>query len=290
MLTQNTIALVYDFDGTLSPQPMQEYTLLPKLGITPDEFWGRVDRESAETISEKMLVYMRLVLELAAERKVNISRKDFLEMASDIKYFPGVEQWFARINDYVAEHSNQQVQVLHYVISAGMREILDGVSIRPFFKQIYASEYHFNDQGVATFPKVLITDTSKTQYLFRVNKGREALTESINEHMPEDQRPIPFHNMIYIGDGMTDVPSMALTKKNGGHTIAVYSDRGRHGKEVCVDLLRAKRVDFIAPADYQEGSELSRRTQLLLDAVISGIAFRNEAALCLQENGLKNDA
>jgi 2-hydroxy-3-keto-5-methylthiopentenyl-1-phosphate phosphatase len=286
MRPQNTIAIVYDFDGTLSPQPMQEYTLLPKLGITPDEFWGRVDQESRETISEKMLVYMRLVLELADEKKISISRQDFAAMAKDIKYFPGVESWFERINRYVEETSRQQVNVVHYIISAGMKEILEGVSIGGFFKQIYASEYHFNDLGQATFPKVLITDTSKTQYLFRVNKGKEALTESINEHMPEHERPIPFQNMIYIGDGMTDVPSMALTKKNGGHTIAVYGEGSTHHKKVCKDLLAARRVDFIAPADYRTDALLFNRMQLLLDSVVSGIAFRQEVERCKLENGL----
>ncbi len=289
MTRQNTIALVYDFDGTLSPQPMQEYTLLPKLGITPDEFWGRVQRESAETVSEKMLVYMRLVLELAQERHVKISRRDFRAMAADIKYFPGVEDWFARINTYVKARSKGRVKVVHYIISAGMKEILEGVSIRRHFRQIYASEYHFNYQGIATFPKVLITDTSKTQYLFRVNKGRETLNESINEHMPEDDRPIPFHNMIYVGDGMTDVPSMALTKKNGGHTIAVYPERGEHDRAVCVNLLAAGRVDFIAPADYRARSTLARRTELLLDAMIANIAYRTETEACKRDNGLAAD-
>lgn len=286
MSRQNTIALVYDFDGTLSPQPMQEYTLLPKLGITPDEFWGRVQKESAETVSEKMLVYMRLVLELAQERHVKIARQDFRAMARDIQYFPGVEDWFGRINAYVRAQSRGRVKVLHYIISAGMREILEGVSIRRHFRQIYASEYHFNFQGIATFPKVLITDTSKTQYLFRVNKGREALTESINEHMPERERPIPFRNMIYIGDGMTDVPSMALTKKNGGHTIAVYPQDNPHDRAVCVNLLDAGRVDFIAPADYRPRSQLSRRTRLLLDAVMADIAYQQETDACKLEHGL----
>ncbi|MDE3011347.1 MAG: haloacid dehalogenase-like hydrolase [Pseudomonadota bacterium] len=286
MPQQNTIALVYDFDGTLSPQPMQEYTLLPKLGITPEEFWGRVQRESADTVSERMLVYMRLVLELAQERRVKISRRDFRAMARDIRYFEGVEDWFPRINAYVKRRSGGRVKVQHYIVSAGMKEILEGVSIRRWFRQIYASEYHFNFQGIATFPKVLITDTSKTQYLFRVNKGREALTESINEHMPEGERPIPFHNMVYVGDGMTDVPSMALTKKNGGHTIAVYPEDDGHDRAVCVDLLRARRVDFIAPADYRPRSQLSRSTELLLDALIAQIAYRAQTGSCRVEHGL----
>jgi 2-hydroxy-3-keto-5-methylthiopentenyl-1-phosphate phosphatase len=283
---QNTIAMVYDFDGTLSPQPMQEYTVLPKLGIKPKDFWGQVDRESTDTVSEKMLVYMRLLLEEAHSRKINISRSDFQAMGKNIEYFPGVQGWFSRINAYVKKKGHGQVGVQHYIISAGMKEILEGISIRRYFQQIYASEYHFNFQGIATFPKLLITDTTKTQYLFRVNKGKETLEESINEHMPEAERPIPFHNMIYIGDGMTDVPSMALTKKNGGHPLAVYTPRSRHDRDTCIELLEAKRVDFIAPADYRAESKLSKRVTLLLDSIISGIAYRREMSACHNEHGI----
>lgn len=281
---QNTIAIVYDFDGTLSPQPMQEYTVLPKLGVAPDEFWAMVDRESAETVSEKMLVYMRLLLELAHDRRVNISREDFRRMARDIEYFPGVKQWFPRLDAYVRASGRGKVKLRHYVVSAGMKEILDGISIRRHFWKIYASEYHFNFQNIATFPKLLITDTSKTQYLFRVNKGKENLDESINEHMPESQRPIPFSNMIYIGDGMTDVPSMALAKKNGGHTIAVYNPANEHSEQTCVKLLRANRVDFIAEADYTKTSRLSHRVQLLIDSIVSDIAYRREVHACKVEH------
>ncbi len=173
----------------------------------------------------------------------------------------------------------------HYVISAGQKEILDGVSIRRHFRRIYASEYHFNHHGVATFPKLLVTDTLKTQFLFRINKGKEAVVESINEHMPEAERPIPFQNMIYVGDGMTDVPSMALTKKNGGHTVAVYGKRKERQKDICVRLLEAGRADFIAEADYRKGSKLAKRMGLLLDAVISDIAYRREAFECRSEHG-----
>jgi hypothetical protein len=136
---------------------------------------------------------------------------------------------------------------------------------------------------VATFPKLLVTDTMKTQFLFRINKGRENIGESINEHMPESERPIPFQNMIYVGDGMTDVPSMALTKKAGGHTVAVYHPNGK-GRGVCVELLHAGRADFIAAADYRAGSRLTARVQLLLDAIIAGISYRREAFRCIAEN------
>jgi hypothetical protein len=124
----------------------------------------------------------------------------------------------------------------------------------------------------------------KTQFLFRINKGRELVTESINEHMPEAERPIPFPNMIYLGDGMTDVPSMALTKKSGGHTVAVYNPAEERGRAICVKLLDAGRADFIAEADYRASSKLTKRVQLLLDAIVADIAYRREAHACIQEN------
>ena len=273
---QNTIALVYDFDGTLSPQPMQEYTVLPKIGVEPAQFWAMVNREARETESDPMLVYMRHIIEALEREKVDVKREDFAVMARAIEYFPGVPTWFARMNAYVKRRSRGQVKVQHYLISAGQREILDGATIRKHFKRIYASEYHFNHHGVATFPKLLVTDTLKTQFLFRINKGRESITESINEHMPEAERPIPFPNMIYLGDGMTDVPSMALTKKSGGHAVAVYDPR-KDGRTTCLKLLDAGRVDFIAEADFRKAGKLARRVQLLLDAIIADVAYRREA-------------
>jgi phosphoserine phosphatase len=281
---QDTIALVYDFDGTLSPQPMQEYTVLPRIGVKPADFWRIVDREARATQSDKMLVYMRHIIEALERSRLDVKREDFASMARRIKYFPGVATWFARVDGYVRRRSKGAVSIRHYLISAGQREILEGASIRRHFTRIYASEYHFNHHGVATFPKLLVTDTLKTQFLFRINKGRENVTESINEHMPEAQRPIPFHNMIYIGDGMTDVPSMALTTKSGGHALAVYDPRKRRERAICVKLLRAGRVDFIAEADYTKGSRLSRRVELLLDAIIADVAYRREAWHCLEEN------
>src|SRR5688500_1647620 len=281
---QSTIAVVYDFDGTLSPQPMQEYTVLPKIGIEPQVLWPRMTRHARETQSDMMLVYMRHIIEALEVGRINVKREDFAAMAEAIEYFPGVATWFTRMNQYVRRKSAGRVKIQHYLISAGQKEILDGASIRRHFKRIYASEYHFNHHGVATFPKILVTDTMKTQFLFRINKGREGVNESINEHMPEAERPIPFQNMIYVGDGMTDVPSMALTKKSGGHTVAVYDPRGERGRATCVKLLNAGRADFIAAADYRPGSKLARRVELLLDAIVADIAYRREAFRCVAEN------
>jgi phosphoserine phosphatase len=273
---QDTIAIVYDFDGTLSPQPMHDYTVLPSIGMAPAEFWDLVAREVEATGGERMLVYMRLLLEKAFEAKTPIRRRDFARMAAQIRYYPGVSGWFERINDYVKRQGRGKVKLRHYIISAGLQEILEGVGIRRHFSKVYASGYHFDVRGAAVFPAVVITDTTKTQYLFRINKGREDLRESINEHMPEAQRPIPFRNIIYIGDGITDVPSMAVTRHNGGHGIAVHDETRPGSIETCRTLLEAGRVDFIAPADYRAKSPLARRVRLLLDSVIAGIAYDRE--------------
>lgn len=169
---QNTIAMVYDFDGTLSPQPMQEYTWLPKIGFSAGKFWEEVNRESRETVSESMLVYMRLLLKKAEDAETHIGRKDLRQMAKSIHYFPGVEGWFRRINRFVSRKGGGAIRVRHYVISAGLKEILEGITIKKYFHRIYASQYHFDHHDRAVFPKVLITDTTKTQYLFRINKGQ----------------------------------------------------------------------------------------------------------------------
>ncbi len=287
---QNTIAVVYDFDGTLSPQPMQEYTVLPKIGVEPVKFWKRVHDEARATESDPMLVYMRHIVEALEGEKLAVKREDFAIMAKAIRYFPGVEGWFDRVDDHVRTKSGGRIKLAHYLISAGQKEILEGVSIKHHFKRIYASEYHFDHHGRATFPKILVTDTMKTQFLFRINKGRELITETINEHMEEGLRPIPFPNMIYIGDGMTDVPSMALTKKNGGHTIAVFQKDEEKSLATCRKLLDAGRVDFIAPADYRPKGKLYRRVELLLDSIIAGIAYAQEVHDCKREYSPRRSA
>ena len=272
-MKQDCIAIIYDFDGTLTPKTMQEYTLLPRLGIKSKNFWEDIVQETKKTGAETMMVYMRHLLDCATEKKLSISKSEFLKMSKDIEYYDGVTTWFSKINKYVQNKSNSKIRVHHYIISAGHLEILEGISIKKYIKKIFASEYYFNKKNIAVFPKIVVTDTTKTQYLFRINKGKENLADSINEHMEETKRPIPFDNMIYIGDGLTDVPSMALIKKEGGHSIAVHQNN-RTQIKISEGLLRANRVDFIAPADYSEKSILYENMQYLLDYVIAKIKYR----------------
>ena len=268
------IALVYDFDGTLSPRPMQEYTFLPKIGEDPKSFWEESNRLAREQAADPLITYMHLMYKKAKAKGVRIDREDLVALGRGVDLFPGVTEWFDAIGTYVklrAETSG--VTLRHYLISSGLTEIIEGTPIYRHFHNVFASEYWFDPYDLP-FPKRVITDTGKTQYLFRINKGIEDLRDNINQHMPEENRPIPFSNMIYFGDGDTDVPSMAVMRKNGGHAIAVYPPGKPKAK--CVELFKAGRIDFYAAADYRRGSDLFRRTCLLIDRILADIRVQEE--------------
>jgi hypothetical protein len=271
---KKTIALVYDFDGTLSPKPMQEYAFLPKIDTDPEAFWAESNKLAKAHAADPLITYMHLLYKKAKERNVRIDRSDLVAQGKHVELFPGVEEWFDAIGDYVKSHAQSHgVALRHYLISSGLTEIIEGTSIRKRFHNVFASEYWFEAYDLP-YPKRVITDTGKTQYLFRINKGVEDLGESINQHMPEAARPIPFGNMIYFGDGDTDVPSMAVMRKNGGHAVAVHPPGKAKAK--CVGLFKAGRCDFFAPADYRDGSDLFKRTCLLLDRILADIRVQEE--------------
>lgn len=272
--TKNTIALVYDFDGTLSPRPMQEYAFLPSIGEDPARFWAESNRIAREEKADPLITYMHLLYKKAKDKGVRIDRDDLVAQGADVELFPGVVAWFDLINAYVADRAaSKGVSLRHYLISSGLTEIIEGTPIYNKFHNVFASEYWFEAYDLP-YPKRVITDTGKTQYLFRINKGIEDLGASINDHMPEEARPVPFSNMIYFGDGDTDVPSMAVTRKNGGYAIAVHPEGRDEAK--CVNLFEAGRCDFYAPADYRPDSALYRRTCLLIDRILADIATREE--------------
>jgi phosphoserine phosphatase len=271
---KKTIALVYDFDGTLSPRPMQEYAFLPEIGADARAFWAESNALAKRTEADPLITYMHLMYRKAKAKGVRIDRADLVAQGRQVELYPGVEDWFDAIGGHVKSHAQSHgVQLRHYLVSSGLTEIVEGTSIYRRFHNVFASEYWFDAYDLP-YPKRVITDTGKTQYLFRINKGVEDLGRSINQHMPEDARPIPFTNMIYFGDGDTDVPSMAVMRKNGGHAVAVYPPGKSKAK--CVELFRAGRCDFFAPADYRQGSELYRRTCLLLDRILADIRVQEE--------------
>jgi hypothetical protein len=271
---KKTIALVYDFDGTLSPKPMQEYAFLPKLGIEAKDFWAECTKLARAERADPLITYMHLMYKKAKDKGVRIDRADLVAQGKHVALYPGVESWFDAMHAYVKKRGGDaDITVKHYLVSSGLAEIIEGTKIYPHFANVFASEYWFDAYDMP-FPKRVITDTGKTQFLFRINKGLEDYNDSINAHMPEAERPIPFSNFIYFGDGDTDVPSMALLKKNGGFAIAVHGENESDVK--CVNLFKAGRCDFYAAADYRKTSDLFRRTCLLLDRIIADVKVKEE--------------
>jgi len=261
------IAIAYDFDGTLAPGNMQEHSFIPRLGLEIDEFWKESNEESKKHDMDDILSYMQLMLNKAKEKNIRVTRKALLDHGKEIRFFEGVDAFFDAINQY-AESKNADIE--HHIISSGVRDIIKGTSIASHFKNIFASGYVFDDEGVAIWPALAINYTNKTQYLFRINKGIHNSYDNslINKFVEEERRPIPFSRMIYLGDGETDVPAMKMIKFKGGTAIAVYDPDKPRGKEVCEDLIRQNRADFIAQADYTQGSKLFQILQVLINCIV----------------------
>ena len=254
------IAFMYDFDKTLCTKDMQEYTFIPNVGMTATEFWSESGKLSKEKKMDGILAYMYLMIDKARSTHIKIQREEFVKLGADLEFYPGVETWFERINRIGEELG---VKVEHYIISSGLREIIEGSSIYKYFREVFACEFLYDENNVACWPKNAVNYTTKTQFLFRINKGILDISkdEELNKYTPEDDRPVPFRNMIYIGDGLTDVPCMKLVKVNGGYSIAVYTKGKRNKVE---SLLEHGRVDFISPADYSEGGELDNTVRDIL--------------------------
>jgi phosphoserine phosphatase len=214
------IAIAYDFDGTLAPGNMQEHSFLPDIGRTPEQFWAETKELARSNDMDEILAYMWLMLKHAKNVNLSIRRDSFVKHGKTIKFFPGVEDWFQRINNHAKKHG---ARIDHYIISSGLRELVEGTTIRKHFKNVFASGFMYDADQIATWPALAVNYTNKTQHLFRINKGINNSYDNtnINKFMPLALRPIPFDNIIYIGDGETDIPAMKMVKYQGGHSIAV---------------------------------------------------------------------
>lgn len=274
---QNVIGIVYDFDGTLSPNNMQEDTIFKAYGIDKDEFWGKSKR-LVEQGYERTLAYLGLLIFDETFLKKPLSRDYLKSLAPAIQYYPGVTDFFDRVATFMKtlpEVAECQIQLEHYIISSGLKEILEGISIYHHFKKVYASEYDYGKNG-PFFPKLVINDTNKTQFLFRINKGKLNFDEDINRHMPDEERRIPFQNMVYIGDSETDIPSMTVVQKYGGHVIAVF-DRNKGVSSAIREIVEQKRADHFAPADFREEELLVKILKRILKKIVYTIAYRGSA-------------
>jgi phosphoserine phosphatase len=270
-MKQVQAAIAYDFDGTLSPKNMQEYDFIPKLKMASSAFWDEVNKHAQEQQADRVLAYMFEMLEQAKAAKVKVQKNNFEEYGKSVALFQGVDTWFDRIDEYAHEHN---IHIDHFIISSGIREMISGTPIAKKFKRIFASSFMYDHYGIAVWPALALNYTAKTQYLFR-NKGTLDINDDsgINKYVAEEDRPIPFKHMIFIGDGDTDVPCFRLVKGQGGHSIAVYKSHTQGAKKKVEPLIQQGRVNFIAPADYGPDSTLEKIVRSILDKVITDSAL-----------------
>ena len=269
------VALLYDFDKTLCTTDMEDYAFIPSLGYTPAEFWGKANAFGWENRMDGLLAYMYTMIQECAAQNIKLDRAFLNHCGESIQLFPGVREWFARINAF---GESLGVQVEHYVISSGLREIIEGSGIAQEFREIYACEFYYNENGDACWPKLDVNFTNKTQFVYRINKGILDVSrdKELNDSMPDDSKRVPFTNMIYMGDGLSDVPCMKMMRAYGGQAIAVYQQENRQGVE---DLLAKGRVDFIFPADYRAGTDLDATVRNIIRkmAIADALAEENAA-------------
>lgn len=263
-MSKPIVALIYDFDKTLSPKDMQEYSFLPGIRVEPEQFWGLCSDFALDHQMDGVLTYMYLMKKMA-QGALDLSRDKLRELGRDVAFFPGVETWFDRINAIGAENG---VEVEHYIISSGLTEIIQGSAIGDKLKAVFAASFCYDAAGQPVWPSTAVNYTNKTQYLFRINKGILDVTNDrdLNAFTPEYMRRIPFTNMIYVGDGLTDVPCMKMTKQKGGYSIVVHAP----GKtDLSDDMLLQGRADFSIEADYTENSEMEQVVTLLMRRILA---------------------
>lgn len=257
------VAIMYDFDKTLCTKDMQDYNFIPSLSMTSKDFWSLANSFGTDEHMDSILAYMYVMIQKSKEKSIPLKRETLVNNGKDIELYDGVSQWFDRINQYGAMVG---VTVEHYIISSGLKEIIEGTPISHKFKEIFACEFYYDENGEAVWPKTAVNYTNKTQFVYRINKGVLDVANDIdlNRSMPDDSKRVPFTNMVYIGDGLSDVPCMKMMKAYGGQAIAVYND---NNKEKVEQLLKEDRVDFIFPADYSENTGLDKTMKNILKKI-----------------------
>lgn len=276
-----TVAIVYDFDGTLAKGNVQENSFLPEIGISKNDFWSGVKQKTKEQDADEILVYMQEMLRVAKDSGNEVTKDKLREHGRSAQLFSGLGDgtWFERIKK---DSERYKLNIKHFIVSSGTYEMISSCLISKYFDKIFASKFIFeNDRAV--WPGLAINYTSKTQFLFRINKGVDNIwdNERVNAYMPLDERPIPFKRMIFIGDGDTDIPSMKMTTYQGGHAIAVY-DPGRQISDIrkISRLISDGRADFVAPADYTENSQLDIIVRGILGRIARNNGYRPESGSC----------
>lgn len=260
--TRPVLAICYDFDKTLSPDNMQAQGYIQSLNFEKaEEFWKKSDVLAEQNDMDQNLAYMYLMIEDAVG-KFYVTPEKLRDYGSKVELYKGVDTWFKRIREYGEANG---VKVEHYIISSGLKEMIEGTKIANEFEKIYASSFYYNDKGSAVWPAQVVNFTNKTQFLFRIEKGILDINDNkVNNYYLPDELRVPFRNIVYIGDSETDVPCMKLVNVYGGHSIGVY-DPEKQNKNKVHTLMKQSRIKYFAPADYSEGSIME---ELLQDIIL----------------------
>lgn len=275
-------AIMYDFDKTLSKSDMQDYGFIPALGMKPAEFWGATGKFQEESGMERILSYMYTMVKLSKEKGIHLTKEVLNEMGKNIQYYKGVDTWFDRINKF---GKSIGVKIEHYIISSGTKEILDGCSIAKYFKGIFGCEFYFDPvTKEPVWPKLSINYTQKTQYIYRIRKDSTDLTDDTTINTKTDKIRIPYTNMIYLGDGMTDIPCMQLVQNNHGHSIALYKDKD---EDALAKLLKEKRTNVYLKADYSEGGDLEKTIKSIISSVANEITLQEKSKKLAKKLGIE---
>lgn len=273
------LAICYDFDKTLSPDDMQAQGYIQSIDYEVPEFWKESNQLAADNDMDQNLAYMYMMSQ-KSQGKVLFTRKTLEADGAKVQLFPGVDTWFDRINEY---GERKGVMVEHYIISSGLKEMIEGTAVANKFKKIYASSFYFNEYGVAVWPAQVVNYTNKTQFLFRIEKGvLDVNDQKVNAYFEPDEYRVPFRNMVYIGDSDTDIPCMKLVNLHGGHSIGVYNPKTKDKTKVN-KMLEENRIKYFVPADYTADSPLEILLKEIIDRTKTNEVLENFHYECKKE-------
>ncbi len=277
--TKPVVAICYDFDKTLSPTDMQAQGFIQSVGVDVKKFWEKSNNLAKENEMDQNLAYM---YEMSRESigRVWITKENLADYGRKIQFFPGVNKWFRRINEY---GNNKGISVEHYVISSGLKEMIEGTAIADKFKRIYACSFYYDEHGNAVWPAQSVNYTNKTQFLFRIEKGvLDVYDQRVNDHFQPSDIRVPFSHMIYIGDSDTDVPCMKVVNEYGGYTIGVYDPKTQDKTKV-LKIYKDGRIPLFAPADYSEEGEIDRMVKAIIDKISVSESLESYYLTCHEE-------
>ena len=270
------LAICYDFDKTLSPDDMQAQGYIQSVGFDTETFWAETNELSRRNDMDSNLSYM-LKMVREAEGNLVLTRRALQDYGSRVKLYPGVTDWFSRVREFGKENG---VIVEHYIISSGLKEMIEGTAIAGEFERIYASSFYYNSRGVAVWPAQVVNFTAKTQYLFRIEKGTLDINDpAVNEHFARSDYRVPFRNMVYIGDSETDIPCMSLVHHYGGHSIGVYDETRPGALEKMEQMKSENRIKYAVPCDYRSGSALDGLMKKIIIKTAAFEALENQASV-----------